>query len=403
MLAVVVMVAGTISTQADATANRTCSLSTVAHLAPAGRAGGGGDALGFGEGLLDVDGVGDGEGDGVAPVALGTAPVANGSNVAIDVGAPVAGPLLALSALTTRHPDNRGTNPPINTIPLRRVMPDIVGCHGTDGSRTCVYYKSMASSRFSTIAHDLRERVALGDVGVHGALESETELCARYGVSRPTVRRALETLRDEGLVQSRHGAGWFVTGTAFHQRLALGTFRHAGSAVAESGASVCREVADFSFRPAPSGVATILQIAVGAPVLHVRSARRVDGESLDVAHEWVSEQFAGRLSRADAADPGLWASLTRDGHSIATVHQTITAGLASGADADLLHTAVGVPLLLVRRVAMGADGIPLALSDHRYLAHRFALEVEFNSGPSASSPEPPGLRAVGDTPQEIPS
>ena len=69
----------------------------------------------------------------------------------------------------------------------------------------------------------------------------------------------------------------------------------------------------------------------------------------------------------------------------------------------LLHTAVGVPLLLVRRVAMGADGIPLALSDHRYLAHRFALEVEFNSGPSASSPEPPGLRAVADPPQEIPS
>ena len=48
--------------------------------------------------------------------------------VAIDAGAAVAGPLLALSALTTRHPDNRGTNPPINTIPLRRVMPDIVGC-----------------------------------------------------------------------------------------------------------------------------------------------------------------------------------------------------------------------------------------------------------------------------------
>ncbi|HBY24130.1 MAG TPA: hypothetical protein DEG88_12920 [Propionibacteriaceae bacterium] len=128
MLAVVVMVAGTISTQADATAKRTSSLSTVAHLAPAGRAGGGGDALGSGEGLLDVDGVEDGEGDGVAPVAVGTAPVANGSIVAIDAGAAVAGPLLALSALTTRHPDNRGTNPPINTIPLRRVMPDIVGC-----------------------------------------------------------------------------------------------------------------------------------------------------------------------------------------------------------------------------------------------------------------------------------
>ena len=86
--------------------------------------------------------------------------------------------------------------------------------------------------------------------------------------------------------------------------------------------------------------------------------------------------------------------------------QTITAGLTNAADVHLLRTGIGVPLLLVRRVALGAGGIPLALSDHRYLAHRFALEVEFNSGPSASTPEPPGLRAVpttNPTSEEIPS
>ena len=150
----------------------------------------------------------------------------------------------------------------------------------------------MTSSRFAAIAHDLRERVALGDIGAHGALESESELCARYGVSRPTVRRALETLRDEGLVTARHGAGWFLTGTAYHQRLALGTFRHAGSALAESGATVCREVADFSFLPAPVPVAAVLRIPAGASVLHVRSVRQVDGEALDVAHEWVPQELS---------------------------------------------------------------------------------------------------------------
>ena len=388
-------------TQAAGTANRSCSLSSVAQAVPAGNAGGGVDELGVGEAapeevllddVVEIEMLDDGVAAGVAPAA-----------VTAGVATPAVGTVLALSALTTRQPDSKGTNPTTNTVPLRRLMGDIVGRPASDAWRSCVYYKSMTSSRFSMIAHDLRERVALGDVGVHGALESETELCTRYGVSRPTVRRALETLRDEGLVQSRHGAGWFVTGTAFHQRLALGTFRHAGSAVAESGRTVCREVADFSFQPAPGTIAAVLRIPTDAPVLHVRSARRVDGESLDVAHEWVPEQFAEQVARADAADPGLWASLTRAGHAIATVRQTITAGLATEADADLLRTTVGVPLLLVRRVALAADGIPLALSDHRYLAHRFALEVEFNSGPSASSPEPPGLRAVADTPQEIPS
>ena len=261
----------------------------------------------------------------------------------------------------------------------------------------------MTSPRFTEIAQDLRERVALGDVSRDGALESETEMCARYGVSRPTVRRALELLRDEGLLQSRQGAGWFVIGSAIHQPLALGTFRHAGSALAESGATVCREVTEFSFVTAPPGAAAVLGLPSGSSVLHVRSVRRVDGESLDVAHEWVPESFAARVSRADAVDPGVWGSLSRGGHPIATVRQTITAGVASDADAALLRTSPGMPLLLVRRLALGAGGIPLALSDHRYLAHRFALEVEFNSGPSASAPEPPGLRAVPTSTQEIPT
>lgn len=259
----------------------------------------------------------------------------------------------------------------------------------------------MTGARFATIAQELRERIALGEFGELGAVESEAELGARYAVSRPTVRRALELLRDEGLVESRQGAGWFVRGGAFHQRLALGTFRHAGSAVAEAGRKWTREVVDFGFTSAPAGPAQLLALVVGAPVLHARSVRTVDGEGLDIAQEWVPAALAGRISRDDAARPGIWEALGRDGHRVASVHQTITAAVATDADAALLLTSAGVALLLVRRVAADAHGIPLAVSDHRYLAHRFALEVEFHSGPSAASPEPPGLRAVTDTDSTI--
>ncbi|HRW19259.1 MAG TPA: GntR family transcriptional regulator [Dermatophilaceae bacterium] len=252
----------------------------------------------------------------------------------------------------------------------------------------------MTSSRFAAIAQELRERIALGEFGALGAIESEAELTARYAVSRPTVRRALEQLRDEGLVDSRHGAGWFVVGAAFHQPLALGTFRHARSAIVDAGKDLVREVVDFGFGRPPAAIAAALHVVGGAEVLHARSVRRVDGEGLDVVREWVPGAAAGRISRDDATSPGIWESLGRLGHRVATVAQTITAGLASTSDATLLGTPDGVPLLLVRRVAKDASGIPLALSDHRYLASRFALEVEFNSGPSVVSPEPPGLRAV---------
>lgn len=252
----------------------------------------------------------------------------------------------------------------------------------------------MTSSRFAAIAHDLRERIALGEFGADGALDSEAELSRRYDVSRPTIRKALGLLRTQGLVEARHGAGWFVAGSGFHQRLALGTFRHAASAVTEAGKSMQRHVVEFGYRLPPSALAAALQAESDADVLHVRSVRVVDADALDVVREWVPAELAGSLSRDAATTPGIWATLVAQGHGIVAVRQTITAGAASDADAALLEVDAGTPLLLVRRLAVGSADRPLALSDHRYLAHRFALEVEFNSGPGSAAYEPPGLRAV---------
>ena len=259
----------------------------------------------------------------------------------------------------------------------------------------------MTSSRYRQIADDLRERVALGEFGDQGALDSESALCARYTVSRVTVRRALETLRAQGLVESRQGSGWFATGGSFHQTLALGTFRHAGSAVAESGKKMTRRVVEFGYRRASPALASTLGLVADdgdavndadADALHSRSVRTVDGVPLDLVAEWVPAAIAGRLSRSDASDPGIWASLQRDGHRVSCVRQTITAGIASADDAALLDVAVGAPLLLVRRLALDENRTPLALADHRYLAHRFSLEVEFNGWPVAGADTPPGLR-----------
>jgi GntR family transcriptional regulator len=248
------------------------------------------------------------------------------------------------------------------------------------------------TTRADRVAADLRERIALGDVGPSGSLESEAALGQRHEVSRVTVRKALDLLRAEGLVESRRGAGWFVAGASFSQPLALGTFRHAGSAVAEAGLQARRRVVDFGFRPAPDRVAASLALASGDEALHVRSLRSVDGVPLDVAHEWVPAAVGARVSRADAQEPGTWATLQRDGVRIDRVRQTVTAAVATDDDAALLNVAPGTALLLVRRVASDDQGNPVALADHRYLASRFSLEVEFRGWSTAGATEPPGLR-----------
>jgi GntR family transcriptional regulator len=253
------------------------------------------------------------------------------------------------------------------------------------------------TGRAATVAQQLRERIALGDVGAGGALESEAALGARFGVSRVTVRRALHELREQQLVESRPGAGWYVTAGTFHQALAVGTFRHAESAVESAGKSVVRRVVAFGFADAPPAVTDALALGDVADVLASTSVRSVDDAPLDLVQEWVPASLAGAISRRDAQETGIWATLQRQGHRIDVVRQTVTATVATADDARALGTTEGSALLLVRRIALAADGRPLALSDHRYLAHRFSLEVEFRGWSGGTTDDPPGLRSTPAT------
>jgi GntR family transcriptional regulator len=255
----------------------------------------------------------------------------------------------------------------------------------------------MTGSRFQWLASELRERVSLGDFGRSGALESEAELGARYEVSRVTVRRALEQLRDEGLVAARRGSGWYVvSGATFGQSLALGTFQHARSAVTEAGLPLTRRVTGYEYLAAPEETARLLELEPGTEVLRVRAVRHAGANALDVVTEWVPLSYAAPVSRAEAEDPGLWEALRRRGHTVELVRQSIAATAASDTVAELLDVPVGAALLLVRRLAVLADGRPLALSEHRYVGHRFRLDVEFRGWPGTAATDPPGVTPMSE-------
>ena len=241
---------------------------------------------------------------------------------------------------------------------------------------------------------ELRERIALGDYGPEGALESEADLGRRYEVSRITVRQALERLRDEGLVSSRKGAGWSVTRSAFGQQLALGSFQHAASALEAAGVAVSRAVLEYAFVRCPGPVGIVLGVEANSDVLRVSSVRRTSGTPLDTVTEWLPAALAGPISRSDAEHPGIWASILGQGHRIVLVRQSIAAVEATSTTAPILAVPIGAPLLHVRRIAVDGDGRILALSDHRYVGHRFRLDVEFRGWPATSATEPPGVTQV---------
>lgn len=245
--------------------------------------------------------------------------------------------------------------------------------------------------RYRHIADDLRSRIHAGEFAAGSLLPSEKELSSRYGASRVTIRRSLESLRDAGLIDSRQGLGWYVASDPFRQRLGLlGTIEEQLSA---SGIDSERRILAFGFVGAPIRVAAVFG---PGQVLEVRRLNLADGQPFGLVTVWCPEPLASRLSRSDVERTTFLAQLPVE---LGGATQTIGAAIASADEAALLAIGPGAPVLIAERITRSADGEPVLMSRHVYPAHRteFAVELSVDARPAAGADraiEPSGLRLV---------
>lgn len=231
--------------------------------------------------------------------------------------------------------------------------------------------------RYVDVADALRARLAVGGHAAGGALPSEAELGREYGVSRVTVRRALERLRTEGLVSSRQGAGWFVAVDPVRQP--LGRITTIEAALEAAGAVARREVVEFGFERARRPIASLLGVAPRTEVLRVKRVVRADGEPFAVVTVWVPADLGADLSRADVERAPFYDLLPLRGVELGRATQTIDADGLDAVDAGLLGVAAGTPVLLCKRVTFDSRDRPVLASEHRYPSGRTHLEIEFPS------------------------
>jgi GntR family transcriptional regulator len=248
-------------------------------------------------------------------------------------------------------------------------------------------YTSMVQvrqTRYDQIADELRTRVEAGEYGAGKLLPSEAELSSRFGASRVTVRRALEVLRDEGLVDSRQGFGWFVATDPVRQTLGrLGTIE---SQLAAEGVTSARKVLDFRFIKAPPRVRQVLGVDT---VLRVRRLNMADGDPFALVTVWCPEQFGADLSRSDVERSPFYELI---GVPLGGAVQTIGAAAASRAEADLLGVLEGSPVLRCERITSALDDRPVLMSEHVFPAHLTEFVVDLPQADASIAPT--GLRLV---------
>lgn len=230
--------------------------------------------------------------------------------------------------------------------------------------------RQVRTIRYREIAADLRSRIEAGEYTSGRLLPSEATLSGEYSASRVTVRKALEDLRGEGLVDSRQGFGWFVSAEAVRQPLAhLATIE---SQLAAEGKRSERRIVDFGEVDAPDDARTVL----GADrVLRVHRVNLADGEPFARVTVWCPMDLAGGLTPTELAERSFYELLSV---TLGGATQTIGADAADAIDADLLEIPIGSPVLVCTRTTRDRDHVPVLYARYVFPAHRTEFVVDLS-------------------------
>jgi DNA-binding GntR family transcriptional regulator len=222
------------------------------------------------------------------------------------------------------------------------------------------------------IAENLKQAITDGTLKPGDRLDNELDLTERLGVSRPTVRQAVQRLVDQGLVVRRRGLGTVVMAPRILRSVALTSLYDDLSANGRQPATTVLGVTEIE---ADDQLAAILSLRPGAPVLSVDRLRLADGIPLALMHNYLP---AGLLKSepADALEKtGLYELLRSQGVQLQAGEQVIAARKATAHEAKLLAAPRGATVLTMTRTTFDQAGQPVEHGSHAYLAERYSFRM----------------------------
>lgn len=200
-------------------------------------------------------------------------------------------------------------------------------------------------------------------------LPSEPELIRQYGISRITVRQALDELEAEGLIVRRHGKGTYVAELRIEQDLVrLTDFMED---MQQAGQNPSSRVLTLAHEPASSAVAKALHLKEGMEVVRVDRLRLADGRPMAFDITWLPLRFGELLVGMNLAQETIYHILeARYGIPVVSGTFSITAATTTDQQADLLDMPVGAALLLIQRISYTTGDEPVYVQDRYYRPDR---------------------------------
>jgi GntR family transcriptional regulator len=199
-------------------------------------------------------------------------------------------------------------------------------------------------------------------------LASERELAQRLGVSRPTVRAALDDLTRDGLLVRQRGRGTFTSPHKVTQELA------AGMAAPPAEGDWTSWVVSFDIAPALPPAAARLDLDPGEPVLRVTRVRLVDGEPIAIERLELPAALVPGIEPADLESGNFYQLLrSRFGVSVREAVQSIEPSFTNPDQAELLDVPVYTPLLQIERTTRDTTGRIVEATRSVYRGDRYRI------------------------------
>lgn len=229
-------------------------------------------------------------------------------------------------------------------------------------------------AKYHSIRDEILDLVAELDVG--DALPPERTLAPRFGVSRMTLRRAVEELVREGRLVRRQGAGTFVAGPKIAQGLAATSF---SEDMRQRGAVPSSRTLDVSEVLAGAVLGKRLEISPGEHVVRVVRLRLADDAPMAVETLYVPRSVAPGLDGQSLADASFYEVLSRTYHVVlAGGVQTIEATVTDETESEALQVPLHSPAFLFERVSRDRDGRVVEFVRSVYRGDRYQFRVELH-------------------------
>ncbi|AUS97885.1 GntR family transcriptional regulator [Clostridium thermosuccinogenes] len=217
----------------------------------------------------------------------------------------------------------------------------------------------------------LLEKIKSGEYAAGSLIPSERELCETLGISRMTVRQALNQLVSEGILYREKGRGTFVSKAKLEQRNLMSFSEMAR----EKGLEPITKVLHFSMGNIIQDICDVLDLGENETVYHIKRLRLVGSVPVGIEESYIPQKYCPGLDRYDLTTSLYRLMKDEYQHAISYADNVIEAAKATKEEKELLEITESKPVLKIVSVNFTESGLKLLYERSVYRSDEYKYSV----------------------------